>query len=1434
MRKQIIAMLLVVAMCTELLAGCVTSMVAETSTKTKIAQADKALLSEESEEDSESVTSANVGQGEDNALTVIQTGSNGMVCGQVINRVDGTGVAHARLTVYDSNGEQVAVTPYKRDVSTVLQSEDPDYDMYDYLHKSGDAATVYVTDAFGYYYFQLPKPGTYSLKAEAEDYCEMKPQMIEYYDKFNFTLDEVKKAFQKGVEQGFENGARLETLRGYRKELKSLADKESLEEALQETRAGTEDLPEHMLELEPSFQKAEEVMEKLNLMTGIDEGETEGAATEENRKNRTWAAFWEKIEKRIEKETPIESTYIAGNAAGPYLAVNYNANYIDALTREYINNYVNFGEYWNEEGGKEASMKVAKEGAKFMGEEAVENTVITAAGSSIPIIGTGAAFVGAWVKTGAKLVVKISVKGYKLAKGAGLAEDVATQVAKRQRHLQEIAANANVTKEEKIAAFQKAKDEALQAAKKADAKAGAYLGHTALRYQASIDLLRRGIDVELDIRDVEKMQEAAEAAGGLFLPAGNTFAAKVKIPGIKVMEAAGMTHERSKNSYVAMVNQFQNAVAENNLDSLEELAKTCSFRVLNLKAADPGGEVTALYNSFYQTMKTVKNILRSAPDRTLNNSILIEVMTGIRKEEIPEEALFDVGEAKDAADTLFASVQAENSIQYMEEALTAMANGDMAKAEELFGASRSAANHGFKRLSEETEGSSALKEALSVLRKRADNFRKNINSPSMMGEMGAKLMAAQAEVNHARMLLYPEYADQVILPMDYTTFLNDMRKAMQIWNNQSRANVLTEAGKALSGLDGYPELAGKGEELLDAVETQHIGTLLWTSLDTLVDDIETARRNLGKAAYEPIPPAGKSFAAKELENVGLYNPMTHHIETVHSRWDNLYAMLSNVNTTARSISNPYVWVYEPNYRDFPGSNLKAVAQNAIAKLKLHLNDSIPQDLIPTTAEMTRLTPEEALQKATKLDEAATEFMAYYIGTVKNFTRMALEKARKEPAEALKEWGESMEGLTKQQIRERAAELAEGLRKEANEAMKAAYKKALDLRDAQQKCLTLVVKHSLDEAGEAAFKLLDEFEDLGKSIETKQMAAHLAKVVGTGGVVTYLAVFLNNRCEAMEADIPRVDMIENAAYDTLHIWHQMQAQEESLRYVINQTFLQPITRLSGRVLLSYTNTATPVGDVKIEAKLLGEQGELIAATETKPLPYGGFVMDFAKEEEVRSVRKIEVTVSKEGYEAKQIILEHNTQGEILLGDILLMRKSIIVSGRVIDEQGTPLQGISVHLYGNAPGSLLTMETDGEGRFDFERSIGYYELWVEDEQYEPQNPHAKCFDGRVMEKDTDLGDVIMKVRLWVTPTPQATITPEATPSPQVTPTPRVTVAPSLKPIPTPTSSPRPMMQPIISPIPSMTPTTTPTVFSTVTPTVIPTVTPTVSPSVSECKV
>jgi len=243
------------------------------------------------------------------------------------------------------------------------------------------------------------------------------------------------------------------------------------------------------------------------------------------------------------------------------------------------------------------------------------------------------------------------------------------------------------------------------------------------------------------------------------------------------------------------------------------------------------------------------------------------------------------------------------------------------------------------------------------------------------------------------------------------------------------------------------------------------------------------------------------------------------------------------------------------------------------------------------------------------------------------------------------------------------------------------------------------------------------------------------------------------------------------------------------------------------------------------------------------------MDFEKEEEVRAVRKIEVTISKEGYETKQIILEQNTQGEILLGDIMLMRKSITISGCVVDEQGTPLQGIRVHLYGNAPGSLLTMETDGEGRFDFQRSIGYYELWVEDEQYEPKNPNAKCFDGRVMEKDTDLGDVILKVKLWVTPTPQATRTPEVTPSlkitvsPTATPTPKATVSPTPTPSPEKTASPKPSPTPTVTvapsfvptvtpspiPAPSVTPTTTPTDIPTVSPTVAPTVNPTVSPSV-----
>jgi len=258
-----------------------------------------------------------------------------------------------------------------------LKSE-KDYDLYEDLSLDGNATTIYVTDTFGYYFFQLPKPGTYTMQAEAEDYCEMTPQMITYYDKFAMTLEDVKKAFQEGVEKGFENEARLDALRGYRKELTSLADKAGLETALREAGVEEAELPTHIAQMEPSYQKAEKVMEKLNLMTGIDEGETEGAAADENKKKRTWTAFWEKIEKKIDKETfvhyhPQSGAWVTGAAP-----ITYNSEilqYFLGIYRDEAENYPETADrVWNEEGGKEIAKKAGMEIAKWYAEEQLLRT----------------------------------------------------------------------------------------------------------------------------------------------------------------------------------------------------------------------------------------------------------------------------------------------------------------------------------------------------------------------------------------------------------------------------------------------------------------------------------------------------------------------------------------------------------------------------------------------------------------------------------------------------------------------------------------------------------------------------------------------------------------------------------------------------------------------------------------------------------------------------------------------------------------------------------------------------------------------------------------------------------------------------------------------------------------------------------------------------
>jgi len=1425
MRKQILSILLAVTMCTELLAGCATT----GSTDTDIV-----FHPEESEAVPKSTTPMSTSE-EIGEPAVIQTGSNGMVYGQVVNRMDGTGIPHARLTVYDSNGTPIEFkAPYvlnTKDVrgAAVVDEQtgqfiwDSTCDTYDYLVKEGEDSTVYVTDEIGNYYFQLPEPGTYYLQAEAEDFCKMESQIIEYYDKFYQNLDGVKQAFQAGVEQGFENGARMETLKGYREELRANTDKEKLETILKEAGASEEKLAGYMIEMEGSLQKAKEVMRKLDLMVGIDE-------------KRTWKEFWEIIEAEPEKEKLIEVVY----TVGPYPAIRFNEKYIDAWIGESKSNYVNYDTYWNEEGGKEAATKVAMEGARFLGEEAVENTVITAAGSSLPIIGTGMAAVGAWVKTGAKLVLKVTVKGYKFAKRAGLAEDVATRIAMRQRQIQKAVVDSTISKEKQIEILQKERDEMLNLAKGESPEGGAYLGHMALRYDILIEMKKRGIDVEIEICDVEKTQEAVEASRSLFLPAGNTYATQVKIPGMQVMEAAGITGEITKKNYAEAIVQFQEAAASQDMEALDKLVTTWGTKMAQqIRRGNQNEEVKALHESFYSTLVTVKKAFQPAKKGLqINKSIQVEAVETAIGQGDTLEALFDVKEAKELADGIYASSNVERSIQWMEGALAAMANGDMAKAKELFTASQNAASKGSQILSQSTENFAELQSALAALRNRAQYFQRNLNSSSMMREIGDKLTNTQNEINHARRLIYEEYS--VALPMDYDTFLSNMRTAMQASHSTSRGNILEKTGKILARLEDYPELAGKGKEVLSAVENQHSYTLLWKLTERLKNDIGASRRNLNKIGYEPISPAGQAFDATGLEGVPLIRLPNGMDATFRRQEGRIYSLMENVNVTTRAISNPRL-IDDLNYEQHRISNLVSAANTVSTKLTTYMNSNVSGIFIPSIGDIAKLTPKEALQKAGELDEAATKLMKQ-AATLRGFTRLALEKAQKQPAEALIDWGENIKGLTEQQIRERADELAEAFRKTMNKKLKEAYKTALDIRESQWECFAPVVKTYLDEAGEEAAKLLDEFEALGKSMEMSPMA----KVIGTGGLVTYLAVFLNNRCEAIEADIPDPNNIVAAAENTLSIWRTMQEAELSLCCKKNVTPMQPITCFSGTILLS--DGKTPVGDMQIKTRLLGENEEIIASYSQKLLlDKGDFLLTFEKEKEMRATRKIEMIVSKEGYETEIITIEKDIQQRktISLGDILLMKKCITVSGRVVDQQGKALKGIRVYLYGNAPGSVLFVETGEKGEFCFERSIGYYELWVEDEWYEPADHEDACFDGRTMEEDTDLGDVVMKAKPILypytspdipqtTPSPKATATPTVIPSPKATATPAVTPSPKATATPTVIPSPKATVTPMATPNPKITPTPTstlsptPTVMSTPKPTPTVTPTPKITPS------
>jgi len=222
MRKQIIAMLLAVTMCTELLAGCQMSMAADTmisAGESREAESQGAVWLTSSSVPKQTEAGAEE-QGIDiTRENAIQAGADGVIRGKLVSSSNGLALQDAQITVKDEDGKSVSVQPGKIYTTQYTQYETESgqikYVLFkdtppsmpivpvflDGFKKAGNSTTICKTDEKGEFVFQLPEPGEYTLCLYHPAYHGPKEVPLSYYDSTIST-----EAFEKGILIGTAQG----------------------------------------------------------------------------------------------------------------------------------------------------------------------------------------------------------------------------------------------------------------------------------------------------------------------------------------------------------------------------------------------------------------------------------------------------------------------------------------------------------------------------------------------------------------------------------------------------------------------------------------------------------------------------------------------------------------------------------------------------------------------------------------------------------------------------------------------------------------------------------------------------------------------------------------------------------------------------------------------------------------------------------------------------------------------------------------------------------------------------------------------------------------------------------------------------------------------------------------------------------------------------
>jgi len=428
MKKRIIAMLLAVTMCIELLAGCGTATVTSTivgveenkssegqndaletslSVSEKTSSLDGAKESEEGQganEESKAITAVGITDDE-----ILYAGTDGVVRGQVIMADGARGIEGAILTVKDAKGKVVSVQPckivtkeeeievpvadnytvpvfaggwassYPDDVYYVTRTES-----YDVAEDAGSKTSALKTGENGEFLFRLPKEGEYTISVEAEKFYDSGTYTVRWYTT-GVSEEDFKNAVWEGIQEGLGKMASAAQMEEW---FAFLNEKDEAQWLATFAEAGVSEE-----ESETLLRKMETEKIRLSLI-----------------QNMTQEKFW-RLAEGISLEQPrikenhyeLDSFFVYDKAIGSTLR-----NFIDdAVTRRAILENYDLLDYYRSDEGKEEGRALLKNITFEMGTE------VAAAG------------VGLIAKPTLQVASKtILLRGSALAKAVGLADEV--------------------------------------------------------------------------------------------------------------------------------------------------------------------------------------------------------------------------------------------------------------------------------------------------------------------------------------------------------------------------------------------------------------------------------------------------------------------------------------------------------------------------------------------------------------------------------------------------------------------------------------------------------------------------------------------------------------------------------------------------------------------------------------------------------------------------------------------------------------------------------------------------------------------------------------------------------------------------------------------------------------------------------------------------